>query len=478
MLFSSLVFLSGFLPAVLLIYYVFLRGRRKAQNVFLLLASLGFYAWGEPWFVFVMMLSIIGNWIFGLLVDRYRTYKFRAKSVITISLVFNLGIIFIFKYLMFTVSNVNKLFGTSISCGKIILPIGISFFTFQAISYVIDIYRQRGEVQKNPLNVGLYISFFPQLIAGPIVRYQTVAKQINNRTETFQDFSEGVKRFITGLGKKILIANNVALIANYSFNLGSDNRSVAFAWLGALAYTLQIYFDFSGYSDMAIGLGKMFGFHFMENFDYPYISKSCSEFWRRWHISLGSWFRDYVYIPLGGSRVSGKKRLIFNLLIVWFLTGLWHGANWTFICWGLLYFVFISVEKLSGFEKKGNSVLAASFKHVYTMFLVVMGWVIFRAVNINVAIDYIKTMFVPSKAGVIDEIFKLYISEYGIFIIAGLIFSLPVAKKISESFNKKIKWEESYPTAFLYGIVMILIMLVSISYLVKGAYNPFIYFNF
>lgn len=477
MLFSSLIFLSCFLPTVLIIYYGLLRKYRKAQNVFLLIASLGFYAWGEPWFVFVMIGSIIGNWLFGLLVDRYREKKNIAGAIIVLSLIFNLTIIFIFKYLMFTLKNINTLFGTKLDCGNIILPIGISFFTFQAISYVIDVYRKNGEVQRNPFNVGLYISFFPQLIAGPIVRYQTVAHQINHRVENFNDFSEGVRRFIIGFGKKVLIANNVALVADYAFSLSGDERSLAFAWLGAISYTLQIYFDFSGYSDMAIGLGKMFGFHFMENFNYPYISKSCSEFWRRWHISLGSWFRDYVYIPLGGSRVESKTRLIWNLFIVWFLTGLWHGANWTFICWGLLYFVFISFEKVSNFEKRGETRAVNVLKHFYTMLLVVLGWVLFRANDIKSAGSYLKTMFVPSKAGIADDIFTLYMGEYMWFLIFGILFSVPVVKKCVELYDKKIR-KDRLIVVISYGVFMLLIMFIGISYLVKGAYNPFIYFNF
>ncbi|MBQ2747807.1 MAG: MBOAT family protein, partial [Firmicutes bacterium] len=357
MLFSSLIFLVVFLPCARTGYYGIaliakllsrknaapedteenadiienrIPAGRKLQNIFLLIASLGFYAWGEPWFVLVMMLSILGNWIFGLLVNKFRESKASSRAVIIVMLVFNLSIIFIFKYLCFTLEQINNITKAEIAIPDIALPIGISFFTFQAISYVIDVYREKGEMQKNLLNVGLYISFFPQLIAGPIVRYETISDQINNRRENWDDFAEGVCRFVIGLSKKVLLSNNFALIANQAFSYdAADACSILFAWLGAIAYTLQIYFDFSGYSDMAIGLGKMFGFHFLENFNYPYISLSVSEFWRRWHISLGSWFRDYVYFPLGGSRVDTKARLVFNLFVVWFLTGVWHGANWT-----------------------------------------------------------------------------------------------------------------------------------------------------
>ena len=297
MLFSSSTFLFVFLPLVIMFYYSFFRHSRRLQNIFLLLASLIFYAWGEPSFVFVMLGSIIVNYSFGLLVEYFRQDKKKSKIILSVSVVFNLILLFIFKYLTFTIENINSIFGLSLDIGfNITLPLGISFFTFQAMSYVIDVYRGN-EVQKNPLNVGLYIAFFPQLIAGPIVRYETVAYQINHRKENFTMFSDGVTRFIAGLGKKVLIANTMAIVADNTFNSDISELSVAFAWLGAIAYTFQIFFDFSGYSDMAIGLGKMFGFEFSENFDYPYISTSITEFWRRWHISLGTWFRDYVYFP-------------------------------------------------------------------------------------------------------------------------------------------------------------------------------------
>ena len=344
MLFSSSVFLFLFLPLVLIIYYLALRRWRQGQNVFLLLASLGFYAWGEPWFVLVMIASILANYGFGLWVDACKRAGRSCRAPIVAAVTANLGILFVFKYLTFTLGILNSL-GAHFVIPGIELPIGISFFTFQALSYVLDVHRGRGQVQKSPLKVGLYISFFPQLIAGPIVKYETVADQIDNRQESWADFSAGCARFIAGLGKKVLIANQVAVVADRAFNLGNGELSASFAWLGAICYTLQIYYDFSGYSDMAIGLGKMFGFHFLENFNYPYISKSITEFWRRWHISLSACFRDYVYFPLGGSRVSSKWKHIRNLFVVWLLTGVWHGANWTFIVWGLLYFVLLVLEK-------------------------------------------------------------------------------------------------------------------------------------
>lgn len=469
LLFSSTLFIFLFLPCVLFGYYIVCRKSRKAQNIFLLLSSLFFYAWGEPWFVLVMITSIILNWMFGLLVDKYRESLQKSRVIIVLMLVFNLSIIFIFKYLMFALTNVRTLLHSNFNIPNIILPIGISFFTFQAISYVLDVYRQKGEAQKNPLNVGLYISFFPQLIAGPIVRYQTIAAQINGRKESFSDFSQGVCRFIVGLGKKVLIANTLAVVADKAFSLPVGELSVSMAWLGVLAYTFQIFFDFSGYSDMAIGLGKMFGFHFLENFDYPYISKSISEFWRRWHISLGTWFRDYVYFPLGGSRVNSNWRLVFNLFIVWGLTGMWHGANWTFICWGLMYFIFIAFEKLTGFDKKFK---ITPIKHVYTLAIVIFGWVLFRSDTIGQAWEYLQSMFGLNGNVVVDDIALLNLMENKFIFLFAILFSAPFVKWFS------VKFAKSKVVSVLYPVVLILIFLVSISFIVKGTYNPFIYFNF
>lgn len=475
MLFSSLSFMVVFLPCVLIIYYILLRNHRNFQNYFLLLASLAFYAWGEPLFVLVIMLSVLGNWIFGMLVDKHRENRKKARGIIVLMLIFNLSIIYIFKYLVFTLKNINSLMGTDIGIPEIALPIGISFFTFQAISYVIDIYKERGELQKNLLNVGLYIAFFPQLVAGPIIRYASISDQIMNRKESWEKFSQGTCRFITGLAKKVLLANNFAVIADQSFACAAnDNCSIAFAWLGAIAYTLQIYFDFSGYSDMAIGLGRMFGFRFPENFNYPYISRSISEFWRRWHMSLGLWFRDYVYFPLGGSRVDSKFRLALNLFIVWLLTGVWHGANWTFICWGLLYFVLLTFEKFTGFEK--NS-LSAPVKHFYTMLLVILGWVLFRAVSLENAVAYLAIMFGLAGQPLTDANFFVYLSENIYYLIFGIIFSTPITKTLSAFVSSRSR-EENPAVVIVYCTLFIAGLLFSMSYLVKGAYNPFIYFNF
>jgi alginate O-acetyltransferase complex protein AlgI len=442
---------------------------RTLRNLFLFIVSIVFYAWGEPTFVLLVLLSIVVNWYLGILVDKYRNNKM-VKLILTISVIFNIGMLFFFKYLNFTIENLNSLFNLHINNLNIQLPLGISFFTFQALSYVIDVYRQKVDVQKNLLNIGLYLAFFPKLAQGPIVRYETIADEINNRKETLDDFCDGIMRFIRGLGKKVLIANNLALVADNSFQLIStpiNNLSISMAWLGAIAYTFQIFFDFSGYSDMAIGLGRMFGFHFLENFNYPYISKSVSEFWRRWHISLQTWFRDYIYIPLGGNRVSNKK-FLFNIFIIWLLTGIWHGANWTFIVWGLMYFVLLAAEKFTGFNKK-----LKGFGYVYTLFFVIIGWVIFRSDNISVAIEYIKTMFGIGANGIIDNQFILYLSEFKYYFIAAILCSVPLKEWLGSRFKfDGILYNTIYCTWY------VLVLFISISFLVKGAYNPFIYFKF
>lgn len=506
MLFSSLIFLVVFLPCVLIGYYgIALIAKlsqvkksqavcisntcgsdniistnsmplyRKIQNIFILIASLGFYAWGEPWFVLVMMLSIVLNWFFGILIDKYRTSRIKSRLIIVVMLICNLTVIFIFKYMTFTLQQIKNITGAAIAIPKIALPIGISFFTFQAISYVIDVYREKGDMQKNLLNVGLYIAFFPQLIAGPIVRYETIADQIANRRETWDDFASGICRFVIGLSKKVLLSNNFALIADQAFAYdAADSCSIMFAWLGAISYTLQIYFDFSGYSDMAIGLGKMFGFHFLENFNYPYISKSVSEFWRRWHISLGTWFRDYVYFPLGGSHVKSKLRLVLNLLAVWFLTGLWHGANWTFICWGLMYFVLISLEKLTNFDKKN---IPAIIKWLYTMLFVIIGWVFFRANSMENGLHYIQTMFALSDMPLICDNFTVFFRENIYYLIAGILFSMPIIPKLRTWADSRFN-ENNLFVAVIYTIALTAGLIFSMAYLIKGAYNPFIYFNF
>ncbi len=469
MLFSSTFFIFGFLPIVLFGYYILFRDIRK-RNLFLLMASIIFYAWSEPWYVIVLFVSIIGNYYFGLRVDYYRDDKRQARRHIVWMLVFNLLILYIFKYLCFSLSLINMIGIVKIPIMEIVLPVGISFITFQGISYVMDVYRGHGKVLKSILDVGLYISLFPQLIAGPIVRYETISTEMYEREVTSDDFTSGIALFITGLSKKVVLSNQFALIADKAFDLQSTNElGTLMAWLGAIGYTLQIYFDFGGYSDMAIGLGRMFGFHFNPNFNYPYISKSISEFWRRWHISLGTWFRDYVYIPLGGNR----HHLLRNTLIVWTLTGLWHGANFNFIIWGLFFGVVIVIEKFTGFGKlmEETSILG----HIYTMLLVIISWVIFRAPDMQVAGDYLKTMFTLNTEA--NDIAYLYFKENIVILIIGVIISAPLFQLIKE----KYEYEDEIIQNLLKIVAIVglaVIFLVSIVYLVKGTYNPFIYFNF
>lgn len=473
MLFSSIVFLFYFLPIVLLLYYA-LRFSVTLKNTVLLFASLFFYAWGEPWFVLLMIASIIANYVFALLVDRYRESKRTARVILVVMCVFNLGMLYIFKYLAFSLRIINENSNFQLSIPNIALPIGISFFTFQAISYVIDVYRQNGKVQKNLFYVALYIAFFPQLVAGPIVRYQTIAEQMFSRKETWQKFSVGCTRFITGLAKKVLLANSMAIVVDRIFAMNAmADIPISLAWLGAIAYTLQIYFDFSGYSDMAIGLGLMFGFKFEENFNYPYISKSITEFWRRWHMSLSSWFRDYVYFPLGGSRVKNKDRMIRNLFVVWILTGIWHGAEWTFVIWGLINFVFIALEKIFNIDKIDSY---KGLRHVYALFVVVIGWVIFRSENLIVAGDYIANMFGLNWNGFWNDYTFMFIKEYAVFFVLGIILSTPIAKRM----NKYIVEGAPFRAVFelVYPIGVMLLFFICVVYLVKGTYNPFIYFNF
>lgn len=468
MVFSSSIFLFGFLPFVLLGYYVLFRKSRKKQNVFLFIMSIIFYAWGEPVFVLLMLTSILVNWALGLVVGKHRESVAGSRKchfAIAAAIVYNIGLLFVFKYLGFIWNNIN-LFIKSDYTINISLPIGISFFTFQCISYVIDVYRGNGDAQKNILNVGLYISFFPQLIAGPIVRYKTVAEQINCRKESTELFSEGISRFIIGMAKKVVLSNSLAVIAETAFDK-TDNMGAAMAWLGILSYTMQIYFDFSGYSDMAIGLGKMFGFNFDENFNYPYISKSISEFWRRWHISLGSWFRDYVYIPLGGNRV-GKGRRILNLFVVWSLTGIWHGANWTFLVWGIMYFILLVFEKTIG-EKKISSLKVIN--HIYTLFFVMIGWVVFNSDSIKSAGYYIADMFGRNGLAA-DSTFFYLLKENIVILLLSIVFCMPVknafkVRHINPGLNQWIK-----------SVGLVLLMIITFTYVVKGGYNPFIYFNF
>ena len=472
MVFSSLEFLLLFLPVTTALYYVIPKRFRMARNILLAVLSLLFYAWGEPYFVLVMMGSIVVNYLLALFIS---SEKIKCKKLLIILTVFvNVGLLFVFKYLNFAADTVNSIAGGELlHIKKIALPIGISFFTFQAMSYCIDVYRGKGMAQKNPLNVALYISFFPQLIAGPIVRYETIAEQINGRKETFYDFCTGAKRFCIGFIKKVLIANNVALIADRAF--GMSELPVSLAWLGAICYSLQILFDFSGYSDMAIGLGSMFGFHFNENFDYPYTSKSITEFWRRWHISLGTWFRDYVYIPLGGSKVK-VSRHIFNLFIVWLLTGLWHGADWSFVVWGLTYFVLLVLEKYLIHPERFKNVFAATLYRIFTLLCVMLGWVVFRAENIASGLTYIGSMFGISASGAGFDVTLSYVAQNSVWLVFAVIACMPVFRTIRKRLESKNFLLIAYDTAEL--VCTAVLFITAFSFVVIGANNPFIYFNF
>ena len=475
MLFSSNIFVFLFLPAALVGYY-FLRSTIY-RNVFLLVMSLVFYAWGEPWFVFVMMGSIVFNWLLAVLVSHFREDKALRKLFLVLCLAGNLGLLFVFKYLGFFTVTANSL-GFELPYVEIALPLGISFFTFQAMSYVIDVSRGDVAVQKKPHIVGMYIALFPQLIAGPIVRYKDFEQYIYDRKNDFGEFGEGVRRFIIGFSKKVLLANNMALIADQAFAMPDAERSVIYAWLGAVAYSFQILFDFSGYSDMAIGLGKMFGFKFLENFDYPYISKSISEFWRRWHMSLGRWFRDYVYFPLGGSRVESKKRLVFNLFVVWVLTGTWHGADWTFIIWGLMYFVLIAFEKLSGWPGKFKTSAAKAGYRAFTMLCVVAGWVMFRAEGWGAATGYYLSMLGAHGNPVFCDYVILAFREYWLFLLFSLLCSTTLPGKLLDRLANTGGKVAPYISNAAVIAFYLFCFIWAVSFIILGAHNPFIYFNF
>ena len=467
MVFSSSPFLYAFLSATLIGY--FLIPNRVWRNSILLAASLAFYAWGEPRLVTLMLLAVLVAYVGGLLIEHFRN-KGRPdlqKVTFLITTILLTGNLFFFKYLNFTVDNLNRL-GLGIVIPAIALPIGISFYTFQILSYVIDLHWGRVKVQRNPFYLALYLSFFPQLIAGPIVRYQTVEEEIRHRRENLDEMVTGAKRFIVGLAKKVLLANNVAAVAELIYAGDKAVYGTAMYWLAAVAYTLQIYFDFSGYSDMAIGLGRIFGFHFLENFNYPYIARSITDFWRRWHISLSTWFRDYIYIPLGGNRVS-KGRWIVNLLIVWALTGFWHGAQWNFIFWGLYYGVLLLAEKL--FLQKLLDRLPALFQWLYTMVIVIVGWVFFNLTDFSQMLGALQWMFTPHATVWLkvfttntDILFAL------LWIPLGLLFMLPV--------GKKLKLGDSLPAEVLSMAVHGVLLLLSIIFILSSSYNPFIYFRF
>ena len=469
MVFSSNIFLFAFLPCVILGYYIIRRWRTLA-NLFLTLSSLLFYAWGEPKFVLIMIASICANWGFGLWVHGARGKKGSQRLAIVLMAVFNLGLLGVFKYAMLAMNTVNWVFRLNLPVPEIALPIGISFFTFQAMSYVIDVRRGNGKVQKSLLNVALYVTFFPQLIAGPIVRYQTIADEIDGRKETFDDFVVGARRFLIGLCKKVLLANNLAVAVDYAFSMKSSELSVVMGWVAAIGYLTQVYFDFSGYSDMAIGLGRMFGFHFLENFDHPVLSRSVTEFWRRWHISLSTWFRDSLYFPLGGSRVKSTSRLLFNMCVVWSLTGLWHGADWKFLLWGFGLFVILAIERLTGASKwLANHRIG----WLYAFPAVSVLTVLVRATSIWDAGIIYRSMLGLSGAGFWNGATTVIFKEYGWFMLAAFVCSLP----LYDIFRKNFRVPDGV-IRIAGGALLVALTLVAVTYVAMNNYNPFIYFNF
>lgn len=475
MVFSSLYFSFFFLPFVVMLYYL---AKEKYRNYILLIASLYFYSYGEPKFVFVMIGSIIANYGIAIWINKEKSKRkyFYARSLLVFDVILNIGILFMFKYLDFAITISNTLLKTAFSLRNIVLPIGISFFTFQALSYVIDVYRGTVKVQYNLLYLALYISFFPQLIAGPIVRYSTIADQIMNRVCTLDKFAEGVRRFFLGFGKKVILANNLSVLVGEISYQDVATTNPLILWIGSICFSLQIFYDFSGYSDMAIGLGKIFGFDFEENFNYPYISKSVTEFWRRWHISLGQWFRDYVYIPLGGSRTSILHHLL-NMFVVWGLTGIWHGANYTFIVWGIGYFFLLVIEKYIVKPEKRKSCLAKVMWQIVTLICVNFGWVIFNAPEIGAGTKYCLAMmgYYGTKWS-IDSIVVRYMREFGIFMFLGIVFSTPIMKDLQGKIEKtkKLNTVGEVIIPIGYGIMF----LWAVSYIILGTHNPFIYFNF
>jgi len=466
MIFSSIPFLYYFLPIVISVYYL---APKALKNSVLLLSSLVFYGWGEPKYVFLMLATVFFAYVFGLLIEKFKE-SFLSKLFLFMSVLLCLSSLAYFKYADFFITNFNAALGLSIPLLKLVLPIGISFYTFQIISYLVDVYRMDASAQKNPINLATYVSLFPQLIAGPIVRYSDIEKQLLQRKHNFNNFYHGIRRFIIGFSKKILIANTLGELCN-NFTQSTE-LSVMYYWLYAISYMLQIYYDFSGYSDMAIGLGKLFGFDFLENFNYPFISKSIGEFWRRWHMSLGSWFRDYVYIPLGGNRVN-KFRLLFNVFTVWFLTGFWHGAEWNFIIWGLYFGILLTLEKYFY-----NSFLDTYkfFGHVYVLFFVIVSFIIFASSNLTQAVISVFSMFGFNNLPVVSPQLIYEAKNYAFILIIASFGATPYPKTLWQTISSKIKktvFEDLLELLFL-----IILLLVSTAYLADGSFNPFLYFRF
>ena len=461
MVFSSITFLFYFLPITLAFYYIL---PNKCRNIVLLVASLVFYAYGEPTYVFIMILSIVFTYIYGLLIDKFKKF---SKLFLVLTVCTSIGLLIYFKYTNFIIKNINLWLSNKIDFIEVILPIGISFYSFQLLTYIIDLYKGDVKVQKNIFKLGLYITFFPQLIAGPIVRYQTIEKQLEERKHSFEKFAQGVRRFVIGLGKKILIANLLGELTQVF--LSSNDKSVLFYWIYGIAVTLQIYFDFSGYSDMAIGLGKMFGFEFLENFNYPYIAKSVTDFWRRWHISLSTFFRDYVYIPLGGNRVS-KFKWLRNIIIVWMLTGIWHGADWNFVIWGLYFGIILILEKI--FLGKVLEKLPQLISRVYVLLIVMISFIIFSGESSSQIINNLFGLVGYKNVPLISLESIYYFKSYFIIIVLGIIGSTPIIKNIlgKEQIKKVV--------TVLEPIFLIFILILSTSYIIDGSFNPFLYFRF
>ena len=466
MVFSSSVFIFLFIPLVLFFYFI---ADQKYKNYVLLAFSIIFYLFGGPEYLLLLISVVFIDYIGAILIEKTN----HRKLFFILTIAFNIGTLFYFKYTGFFLRNINDLFNLKLNVPEIILPIGISFYTFQAMSYVIDVYRKKVELQKNFFTLLLYVSLFPQLVAGPIVRYETIEKELKVRKTTFDDFCYGIERFILGFTKKIIIANQLGKLADVIFGTASISSPIAF--LGGLAYMFQIYFDFSAYSDMAIGLGRIFGFKFLENFNFPYISKSITEFWRRWHISLSTWFRDYVYIPLGGNK-KGVRRQIMNMFVVWALTGFWHGAEWNFIIWGLYYFIFLFLEKYV--LKKVLEKIPSVFLHLYTLIIVYIGWVIFRCDNLNSLTNFFKSLFSFNITETSLNELSVYIESYWVYFILAFIFQMPVYYKAVEKIDKiKNKNVKNFLTAMRY-LFLIGIFIISIMFLAYSNYNPFIYFRF
>ncbi len=458
MLFSSIPFLYYFLPAVLLLYFLV---PAKLRNAVLLLSSLVFYGWGEPKYVILMVATIAAFYLCGLAIGNAKRESCK-KLWLTVSVVIGIVLLTVFKYADFFIQSFAAVTGLSLPLLKLALPIGISFYTFQCMSYAVDVYRGTAEAQKDPIAFGAYVALFPQLIAGPIVRYVDVARELESRTTTLDDAMAGIRRFLVGLGKKILLANQLGLLTEIFRDSGE--KSVLFHWMYAIAFMLHIYFDFSGYSDMAIGLGRMFGFHFIENFNYPYLSKSITEFWRRWHMSLGSWFRDYVYIPLGGNRVS-KVRWMFNILIVWMLTGLWHGASWNFVLWGLLFAVVLLLEKwIQALQK-----LPGLLRRAYVLLIVMLSFILFNATDLQQAVADAAGLFGGVPLTTAESVY--YLRSYAVVFLVSIVGATPLVKQLAMRIPEKV-------TAVLEPLVLIALLLTCTAYLVDGSFNPFLYFRF